>query len=214
MKVKGQRFIELLILWSIDTCKSAFSRSLLPFVKVFKVNSNLINRIWKNKSSKKVKLFLWFLAYRSLHTDDRMQHKFKNWYLSPLGCRLCVREAEDNDTFSYIVGLLIMLGWILLMSWGSPFAFPRTLMIGSWKAFMVETWRKLKLLVNSNCAFQALLWHIWRGRNTRRSDDKFSRSFSFNIFCVSCTKYSIVVHHFTYNFFLTTFRLCLFLVII
>ena len=63
-----------------------------PFIVV-----PLICHIWKTKIPKKVKFFLWSLAYRSLNTHEKLQKKFQYTMLSPSMCRLCFKEEETLD---------------------------------------------------------------------------------------------------------------------
>lgn len=62
-----------------------------------KANFSTVNLIWKLKISKKVKFFLWSLAYRSLNIQNKLQRKFPNGSLSPSICYLCLKEAEAFD---------------------------------------------------------------------------------------------------------------------
>lgn len=60
-------------------------------------NSTLTSLIWKGKCPKKVKVFLWSLAYRSLNTDEKLQEKFWRWTMSPSSCRLYLKNEENLD---------------------------------------------------------------------------------------------------------------------
>ena len=57
----------------------------------------LIRHIWKNKIPKKVKFFLWSLAYRSLNTHEKLQRKIQNTLISPSMCCLCAKDEETLD---------------------------------------------------------------------------------------------------------------------
>ena len=57
----------------------------------------LIRHIWKNKIPKKMKFFLWPLAYRNLNTHEKLQKKVQNTTLSPSMCCLCFKEEETLD---------------------------------------------------------------------------------------------------------------------
>lgn len=68
------------IIWKLVGYGRFSSRSMTHdlSVKSSKINAILSNLIWKHKCLKKVKIFLWSLAYRSLNTDDKLQGRLKN----------------------------------------------------------------------------------------------------------------------------------------
>lgn len=69
---------------------------------------------WKLKISKKVKIFLWSLAYRSLNIHKKLQRTFPNWSLSSICC-LFLREMETIGHL-FLHSEFTFRGWQILFS--------------------------------------------------------------------------------------------------
>ena len=69
----------------------------------------------------------------------------------------------------------------LLLSWllGILFCLPKK--VDDWLLEGLDAWNlRGKAKVVGNCAFRALLWHLWKERNARTFQDK---SLHYDIFC-------------------------------
>lgn len=80
----------------VFSCKSFFEKitekSNIPFFSLHK-------RIWKSFAPLKVKLFVWSLVHRSILTNEVLQKRRPNCYLSPHWCIMCKGERESLNHF-------------------------------------------------------------------------------------------------------------------
>lgn len=103
------------------------------------LNSSLISSIWRLRILKDLKVFLWLIAYRSLNTEDLLQRKCRQWYISPSVCRLCLMNEETLDPI-FIHCPFAAKGWSFLLDvFGIATCLPKN--IDLWPEEILAGWR-------------------------------------------------------------------------
>lgn len=131
---------------------------------------SFFDNIWTDFYPKKV--FVWEISHNTINTNDKIQRRLPHVALSPECCHLCHADYETQVIFSSIAHLLRTFGrrsrspWdglllILMISW----AFSCTLTGNPFSSHKKIMWSHL---------IRAFLWLIWKERNNRLFNKKWS----------------------------------------
>ena len=118
--------------------------------------SNTNKKLWKLKIPLKIKIFLWYLKWGVILTEDNLARR--NWQGSQ---QYCFCHEDETIQHLFFDCHFIRLVWTsVYTAWGLPNPSSVTNMFGNW---LIGTLKDYKPLVLVGAA--ALCWSVWRCRN-------------------------------------------------
>ncbi|KAM7481515.1 hypothetical protein LguiB_006098 [Lonicera macranthoides] len=127
--------------------------------------------VWKSGIPTKVKVLSWLASLRRVNTADLLQIKRPYLMISPACCILCKRDYESIDHLVIHCSFASSVWGNISKEFGVQAAFPR-----SWCELLSIKWtfrgNKERSFTLWRCYCKALLWCIWKERNSRIFENK------------------------------------------